>query len=82
MQTTIADFKSRYRDSQKKIASLFNNEVRGADAAFSIQNVAETGLKDYGKYPGEWYGISAASQVFEKLDTNFRPIENFRICTF
>lgn len=62
--------------------SLFNNEVRGADAAYSIQNVAEVGLKDYGRFPGEWYGISTASQVFEKLESNYRPIENMRICNF
>jgi hypothetical protein len=44
-----------------EILSLFNNDVRGATAPYSIQNVAEIGLKDYGIFPGEWYGINTAS---------------------
>jgi hypothetical protein len=45
----------------KKVISLFSNEVRGADSPYSIQNVAEIGLKDYGVFPGSWYGINTAS---------------------
>lgn len=47
-----------------KILSLFNNDRRGAQAPFSIQNVADVGLKDYAVYPGEWYGINTASHIF------------------
>ena len=45
----------------KEILALFNNDVRGAGSPYSIQNVAEIGLKDYGIFPGEWYGINTAS---------------------
>lgn len=47
-----------------KILSMFNNDHRGAEAPFSIQNVAELGLKEYAVYPGEWYGINTASHIF------------------
>jgi hypothetical protein len=29
--------------------------------------VAVEGLKEFGKYPGEWYGVNTASQVFQIL---------------
>lgn len=46
--------------------NLFNNNKRGTkESAFSIQNVVEIGLKDYGIYPGEWYGINTGSIIFE-----------------
>ena len=51
-------------------------------APYSIQNVAEIGLKDYGVYPGDWYGINTASLIFENLDTKYAPLKHFRICTF
>ena len=34
------------------ILALFDNDVRGKGAAFSIQNIAEVGLKEFGVYPG------------------------------
>ena len=51
-------------------------------APYSIQNVAEIGLKDYGVYPGDWYGINTASLVFEDLDAKYAPLKHFKICTF
>lgn len=39
----------------------FDNDRRGPSAAFGIQNVAEIGLKDFGVYPGQWYGIHSMS---------------------
>lgn len=49
--------------------NLFNNNKRGQkESAFSIQNVVEIGLKDYGIYPGEWYGINTCSTIFEQLN--------------
>ena len=44
--------------------------------------MAEIGLKDYGVYPGDWYGINTASLIFENLDTKYAPINQFKICTF
>ena len=49
---------------------------------YSIQNVAEIGLKDYGVYPGDWYGMNTASLIFEDLDVKYAPIKHFKICTF
>ena len=51
-------------------------------APYSIQNVAEVGLKDFGVYPGQWYGINTASLIFEALEQRYRPMPNFRICCF
>jgi hypothetical protein len=64
------------------VLRLFDNDVRGVAAPYSIQNVAEIGLTNYGICPGEWYGISTCGQVFEKLDKKYRPVENLRLCTF
>ena len=44
--------------------------------------MADVGLNDFGIFPGEWYGINAASQVFETLDKLYKPVKNMRICTF
>ena len=64
------------------ILRLFNSDKRAHVAPYSIQNVAEIGLKGYGVYPGDWYGINTASLVFEDLDTKYAPLRNFKICTF
>lgn len=64
------------------ILQLFNSDRRAHVAPYSIQNVAEIGLKDYGVYPGDWYGINTASLIFENLDCKFNPLQNFKICTF
>lgn len=64
------------------IISLFDNDRRAGVAPYSIQNVAELGLKDFGVYPGQWYGINTASLIFETLEQRYRPLANFRICTF
>jgi len=57
----------KLNDRQKRvmnILSLFNSDKRAGVAPFSIQNVAEVGLKDFGVYPGQLYAINTASQVF------------------
>ena len=64
------------------ILQMFNNDKRAGVAPYSIQNVAEIGLKDFGVYPGQWYGINTASLIFESLEQRYRPVSNFRICTF
>merc|ERR1712110_1411352 len=64
------------------ILQLFNNDRRAGVAPYSIQNVAEIGLKDYGVYPGDWYGINTASLIFENPDSKYEPLKKFRICTF
>ena len=72
-------------ESQKRvidILALFDNDKRAGVAPYSIQNVAELGLKDFGVYPGQWYGINTASLIFENLEQKYRPVQNFRICTF
>ena len=51
-------------------------------APFSIQNVAEVGLRDYAVYPGEWYGINTASHIFQTLLKQYNPVKDFRICVF
>ena len=61
---------------------MFNNDKRAGVAPYSIQNVADVGLKDFGVYPGQWYGINTASLIFESLEQRYRPVKNFRICTF
>jgi len=64
------------------ILNLFNNDKRAGVAPYSIQNVADVGLKDFGVYPGQWYGINTASLIIESLEQRYRPIADFRICTF
>ena len=51
-------------------------------APFSIQNVAEVGLRDYAVYPGEWYGINTASHIFQTLLKQYNPVKDFRMCVF
>lgn len=67
---------------QVDIRKLFNNDMRGMEAPLGIQNIAEVGLKEFGVYPGQWYGINQMSRVMEILVRQFRPVENFQICTF
>ena len=72
-------------DTQRReidILNLFNNDKRASMAPYSIQNTSEVGLKAFGVYPGQWYGINTASLIFETLEQQYRPIQNFRICTF
>ena len=64
------------------ILNLFHNDKRAGVAPYSIQNVADVGLKDFGVYPGQWYGINTASLIIESLEQRYRPIADFRICTF
>lgn len=64
------------------LKQIFNNDKRGMEAVFGIQNIAEIGLKEFDKYPGQWYGINQMSQVMEILCERFRPVENFKILTF
>ena len=62
------------RKREIDILSLFNNDKRASVAPYSIQNVAEVGLKEFGVYPGQWYGINTASLIFETLEQRYRPI--------
>lgn len=71
---TLADYED--------ISVLFDNDIRGKEAAFGIQNIAEIGLKEYGVFPGQWYGINCMSVIMESLVKKFNPVPNFTICTF
>ena len=92
MQSNLEIPQGKYKDeglglNPKKqreldILQLFHNDRRANVAPYSIQNVAEIGLKDYGVYPGDWYGINTASLIFENLDAKYTPMNQFRICTF
>lgn len=44
-------------------------------SAFSIQNIAEVGLSEHNKMPGEWYGVSKMNEIFVSLNEayNFSP---------
>ena len=64
------------------VRMLFDNDLRGEHAPFGIQNVAEIGLKEFGVFPGQWYGINCMSLVMESLNRKFTPVSNFNICTF
>jgi hypothetical protein len=61
---------------------LFGDNKRAREAPFGIQNIAEVGLKDFGVYPGEWYGINCMSLIIESLNQQLSPVPNFSICTF
>jgi hypothetical protein len=55
-------------ERQVDIQYLFGNNKRGGQAPFGIQNISEVGLKDFGVYPGQWYGINCMSLIMETLD--------------
>eukprot|EP00826_Nyctotherus_ovalis_P064929 TRINITY_DN9533_c0_g2_i1.p2 TRINITY_DN9533_c0_g2~~TRINITY_DN9533_c0_g2_i1.p2 ORF type:complete len:202 (-),score=27.21 TRINITY_DN9533_c0_g2_i1:267-872(-) len=52
-----------------------------AQAAFSIANIAETGVK-YGRHPGEWYGPLIMMQIFEELNEKYKPFPGLEIVVF
>jgi hypothetical protein len=43
--------------------------------------VAVEGL-NYGKFPGDWYGVGAISHIMETLTEKYNPIDKFKICVF
>ena len=55
-------------ERQIDIQLLFGNNKRGEQASFGIQNISEVGLKDFGVYPGQWYGINCMSLIMETLN--------------
>ena len=59
-----------------KILTLFDDDKRNTtESPFSIQNVAEVGLNEHDRLPGEWYGVSKMNQIFRALNEtcNFSP---------
>ena len=64
------------------ILKLFDDNERGKnESAFSIQNVAVEGL-EFGKLPGNWYGVNTITNVFEVLNEKYRPLPDFKVCVF
>ena len=64
-----------------KILKLFDDNQRGdPNSPFSIQNIAFEGLKEFDKYPGEWYGVNTASSVFQKLSDSYDKL--FKMIVF
>ena len=59
------------KDLDLDLRKLFGNDMRGPQASFGIQNIAEVGLTEFGVFPGEWYGINQMSQVMEQLIIRF-----------
>lgn len=60
--------------------SRFDDDVRGdKGSAFSIQNIVYEGL-EFGKLPGDWYGINNVSMILEMLNSKYQPVDNFMIC--
>jgi hypothetical protein len=35
---------------------------------------------DYGKLPGDWYGINNITAIMLGLNEKYSPIKNFKIC--
>lgn len=78
LQMLVANSLTDYED----LKTLFDNDVRGEEATFGIQNIAECGLKEFGVFPGQWYGINCMSLVMESLLIKYDPVPNFSICCF
>lgn len=78
LQMLVANSLADYED----VGQLFDNDLRGDEAPFGIQNIAEVGLKEFGVFPGQWYGINCMSLVMESLVRKYDPIPNFNICCF
>ena len=70
---------------------LFNDDKRNETKhCFSIQNIAETGLLEHGRLPGEWYGVSKMNEIFTSLNETYNfdcnlsenSLGKFKICNF
>eukprot|EP00826_Nyctotherus_ovalis_P039864 TRINITY_DN3866_c0_g2_i5.p1 TRINITY_DN3866_c0_g2~~TRINITY_DN3866_c0_g2_i5.p1 ORF type:complete len:256 (+),score=61.76 TRINITY_DN3866_c0_g2_i5:653-1420(+) len=59
----------------------FMDNLAGEEAAFSIGNVAEVGLR-YGVKPGKWYGPSTMIQILEELNERYRPFSDLKVVAF
>lgn len=76
----IPDFMEIFDDNKR-------NETKHC---FSIQNIAETGLLEHGRLPGEWYGVSKMNEIFTSLNETYNFDSNlsenslgqFKICNF
>jgi hypothetical protein len=68
--------------SDLDLRKLFDNNMRGEQAPYGIQNIADIGLRHFRVYPGEWYGINQMSQIMEMLTYQYEPVKGFAICTF
>lgn len=79
------------RDADLRILKLFDDDKRNKiSSAFSIQNVVEVGLREHGRLPGEWYGVSKMNEIFKTLNEAYNfdknlsgnNLGNFKICEF
>ncbi len=71
-------------DARVKYASLmwqFMDNLAGSEAAFSIGNIVEVGLK-YGTKPKDWYGPSTVIQILDELNQKYAPFENIKTAAF
>jgi hypothetical protein len=59
----------------------FLDNEKGKGSPFSIQNIAEIGIK-YDKKPGQWYGPATITNIFEELNDKYSPIRNLAVITF
>ncbi len=53
----------------------------GEEAAFSIGNMVEVGLR-YGIKPKDWYGPSTVIQIMDELNHKYAPFQNLRTVAF
>jgi hypothetical protein len=68
LQMLVSNALGNGEKNVEMIDFLFGNNKREREAPFGIQNIAEVGLKDFGVYPGEWYGINCMSLIMESLN--------------
>ena len=53
----------------------FDDDSRGIiESSFSIQNIVFEGL-NYGKFPGDWYGISNVTNILQVLNEKYLPLK-------
>lgn len=59
----------------------FMDNLKGPEAAFSIGNIVEKGLK-YNMMPKGWYGPSIITSILAELNSAYKPFKDFEIVTF
>ena len=71
-------------DARVKYLSLlwqFMDNGSGSEAAFSIGNIVEVGIK-YGIKPKDWYGPSSIIQILNELNDKHAPFTDFKTVAF
>lgn len=74
----------KFEEYLKKFILMFNDNLAGKDAPYSIQNIVPEAYEAFNIQPGEWFRSTSILMSIERINEKFKPLvaEKIKMVTF